>query len=228
MRCSPLVLVLFPALAGCATVRSEYTPASGEKLSVYDKAIDRTGVQRNRAGEDEIRDSTGRVVATNTRYTDKEVHWTEHDWYGVQGGVRIDDESFFRIAGDDKATTAYKTYHEDGSSTSTIGGVVVGIGLGLVGAGQCDGDLAAGPGDRLSTNERGVGPQRRREAGDEARLDHRGEAGLEPDRHDLQGARALDDAGLDPADQAITEEDREHIVPVLPLRLAGKRRSIRP
>jgi hypothetical protein len=135
MRCSPLVLLLLPILAGCATVRSEYTPATGEKLSVYDKAVARTGVERSRAGEDEIRDATGRVVATNTRYTDKEVHWTEHDWYGMQGGVRIDDESFFRIAGDDKTVEAYKTYHQDGSSRATGAGIVAGIGLGLVGAG---------------------------------------------------------------------------------------------
>jgi hypothetical protein len=127
--------LLLPALAGCATVRSEYTPATGEKLSVHDKAIQRDGVQRTRAGEDEIRDATGHIIATNTRYQDKEVHWTEHDWYGVQGGVRIDDESFFRITGDDKAVETYKTYHEDGASTATIGGVVVGVGLGLVGAG---------------------------------------------------------------------------------------------
>lgn len=137
MRCAPLVLLLalVPALAGCATVRSDYTAASGEKLEVYDKAMQRAGMQRERAGEDEIRDATGRVIATNTRYTEKEVHWTEHDWYTMQGGVRIDDESFFRIAGDDKAVTTYKGYHEDGASSSTIGGVVTVIGLGLVAAG---------------------------------------------------------------------------------------------
>src|SRR6185312_13571881 len=99
MRCSPLVLLLLPALAGCATVRSDYTPATGEKLSVYDKAVQRSGVEQIRAGEDEIRDATGKVIATNTRYTDKEVHWTEHDWYTMQGSTRLDDESFYRIAG---------------------------------------------------------------------------------------------------------------------------------
>ncbi len=92
-------------------------------------------MQRERAGEDEIRDATGRVIATNTRYTEKEVHWTEHDWYTMQGGVRVDDESFFRIAGDEKAVETYKAYHQDGASASTVGGVVTVIGLGLVAAG---------------------------------------------------------------------------------------------
>lgn len=135
MRCSPLVFLLLPALAGCATVRSEYTPATGEKLTVYDKAFQRSGVEQVAAGHEELRDANGHVIATNTRYENKEVHWTEHDWYTMQGDTRLDDESFFRIAGDSKAVQAYKQYHEDGSSTSTIGGVVTVIGLGLVGAG---------------------------------------------------------------------------------------------
>ena len=74
--------------------------------------MQRSGVQHERAGVDEIRDATGHVIATNTRYTEKEIHWTEHDWYGMQGGVRIDDESFFRIAGDDKAVECLFTRAE--------------------------------------------------------------------------------------------------------------------
>jgi hypothetical protein len=135
MRCAPLVFLILPALAGCATVRSEYTPATGEKLTVYDKAIQRSGVEQVASGQDQLRDATGRVIATNTHFENKEVHWTEHDWYTMQGETHLDDESFYRIAGDDKAVQDYTKYHEDGSSSNTLGGVFTVIGLGLVGAG---------------------------------------------------------------------------------------------
>ncbi len=126
-------LVALPALAGCAELRTEYTPATGDQMHVYDKTVLRTGTQQVATGQDEVRDSHGNLVATNTHYENQQVSWTEREWYPLQGGARIDDESFYRITGDQEAAQKYEAYHRAGVSRNTAGFIIMGIGLGVFG-----------------------------------------------------------------------------------------------
>lgn len=135
MKTSTLLVVLIPALGGCAELRTEFTPATGEAMRVHDRTVTRTGVEQVATGEDEIRSSSGEVVATNTHYQNQQVSWQEREWYPRQGFVRIDDESFYRITKDDDAVARYDGYHHGGVTKNTIGWIMLGLGLGIAGGG---------------------------------------------------------------------------------------------
>jgi hypothetical protein len=134
-----LAPIIFTSLAvfgtGCAELRSEYTPSSGEPMSVYDHTVLRTGTQQVATGQDQVRDANGNIIATNTHYENQRIAWTERDWYPEQGGQRVDDESFFRIVNDKQNAEKYQTYHEAGKKKNTAGFILLGIGAALLGGG---------------------------------------------------------------------------------------------
>lgn len=119
---------------GCATLRSEFTPPTGEPLGVYDHTRSFTyNVQVETGG---IRDAQGRKVASV--YRNETRVGQSREWYGLQGEVKIDDESFYRIAGDQEAIAQYDDYHEGGVTKNTVGiimgiagGAVLGLGIGM-------------------------------------------------------------------------------------------------
>jgi hypothetical protein len=147
MRRCLIALVALPALAGCAELRTEYAPATGDPMHVYDKTVLKTGTQQVATGHDEVRDAQGNVVATNTHYENQQISWTEREWFPMQGGGRVDDESFYRITGDQEAVQKYESYHQAGVSRNTAGFVIMGIGLGVFG-----GSLAAYVADAPKTD----------------------------------------------------------------------------
>lgn len=147
MRRALLALVALPALAGCAELRTEYTPANGDQMHVYDKTVLKTGTQQVATGHDEVRDAQGNIVATNTHYENQQISWTEREWFPLQGGARVDDESFYRITGDKDAVQKYDAYHQAGISRNTAGFIVMGIGIGVFG-----GSLAAYVADAPKTD----------------------------------------------------------------------------
>lgn len=128
-------LIALPALVGCAELRTSYAPASGQQMAVYDKTVLKTGTQQVATGHDEVRDQQGNLVATNTHYENQQISWTEREWFPLQGGGRVDDESFYRITGDKEAADKYEGYHQAGVSRNTAGFVVMGVGLAVFGGG---------------------------------------------------------------------------------------------
>ncbi len=128
-------LIALPALVGCAELRTSYAPPSGQPMAVFDKTVLRTGTQQVATGHDEVRDAQGNIVATNTHYENQQISWTEREWYPLQGGGRVDDESFYRITGDKQAADKYEAYHQSGMSRNTAGFFIMGIGLAVFGGG---------------------------------------------------------------------------------------------
>jgi hypothetical protein len=134
-----LAPILLTSLAvfgtGCAELRSEYMPSTGEPMSIYDHTVLRTGTQQVATGHDQIRDANGNVIATSTHYENQAISWTEREWYPEQGGQRVDDESFFRIVDDKPNADRYTAYHEGGKKKNTIGFILLGVGTALLGGG---------------------------------------------------------------------------------------------
>lgn len=135
MRTLVSALIAFPLITGCAQIRSEFVPQTGEPMRIYDQTHTRTGVATVATGKDEVRDASGNLVATSTHYQDRHFQYRERVFYPMQGAARIDDESFYRITSDAEATQAYADYHKSGKRRNTIGIVLGSIGLGLFGTG---------------------------------------------------------------------------------------------
>ena len=132
---SGLLVLAPPMLLGCAELRTTYAPATGAPMDVFDQTVIRHGVQQVATGHSEVRDSNGNLIATQTHYESQPISWEERTWYPMQGRMRLDDESFYRITGDQEAVARYEGYHHAGVSRNTIGWVVLGVGLGVLGGG---------------------------------------------------------------------------------------------
>ena len=128
----PLVLpLLVPLVTGCAELRTDFIPATGAPVYVHDRTVTRQGVEQVETGE--TRDRNGNVIATS--YANQAVSWQEREVYPIQGGQRIDDESFYRITHDDDAVRRYDDYHHGGVTRNTVGWILLGLGLGVAGGG---------------------------------------------------------------------------------------------
>jgi hypothetical protein len=124
-----------PMLMGCAELRTTYAPATGAPMEVFDQTVIRHGVQQVATGHSEVRDAQGNLIATSTHYENQPISWEERTWYPMQGRMRIDDESFYRITGDQEAVARYETWHHGGVTKNTIGWVMLGAGLAVLGGG---------------------------------------------------------------------------------------------
>ena len=151
------LLAGLPLLAGCAELRTDFIPTTNQPMTVHDETVVRTGTQQVATGQDQIRDANGNIIATSTHYENQKVSWTEREWYPEQGGLRVDDESFFRIVNDKPAVDHYEDYHQRGKTLNTAGWVMVGVGTALLGGGlamyaadrpvdQADGTVTGGGG----------------------------------------------------------------------------------
>lgn len=126
-----LVIALLPAFCGCAELRSEFMPATGEPMHIHDRTVTRTGVEQVEVGHTE--NSKGET--TSTQYANQVVHWQEREYYALQGRERLDDESFYRIAGDREAVARYDSFHKGGVSKNVLGWILLPLGLGIAGGG---------------------------------------------------------------------------------------------
>jgi len=63
------------------------------------------------------------------------VHWKERNWYPIQGQERLDDESFYRIVGDQDAVNVYSDYHKKGVTKHKLGWGLLAGGVALIGGG---------------------------------------------------------------------------------------------
>jgi hypothetical protein len=117
------------SLMGCATVRSDYAPATGEPMRVHDQTVTKHGTEAVVVGQDQYTDKNGQVIATKTRYANRDVAWEERQWYAEQGGAPMDDESFFHAVKDEEAIKRYDEKRADGVTKNRLGivGTVVGV-----------------------------------------------------------------------------------------------------
>jgi hypothetical protein len=129
---APVGVSLF-LVTGCAELRSDFVPATGAPLAVFDRTETRIGHRTVATGQDVIRDRSGRRVGTSTHYERRAYAYDERVYYPIQGGQRVDDESFFRITQDVDAAQQYDDWHRAGQTKVTAGWVLLGLGLGLIG-----------------------------------------------------------------------------------------------
>ena len=123
------LLLLLPSIVGCAELRSEFMPATGEPLRIHDRTVTRTGVEQVETGHTE----NSRGETTSTSYANQVVHWSEREYYALQGGARLDDESFYRITNDQDAVARYDAYHHGGVKKNVLGWILMTVGLGVTG-----------------------------------------------------------------------------------------------
>jgi hypothetical protein len=137
--CTPLALACAAwsssLTSGCATARREFMPDTHAPITVYDRVETHSGVRSVATGSAQTVNGNGEVVGTTTFYQNRVVRWKERNWYPLQGQERLDDESFYRIAGDQDAVKLYADYHESGVTKHKIGWGLLGGGIALLGGG---------------------------------------------------------------------------------------------
>lgn len=126
----PLSAVLMTA---CATLPTTGTPATGERLSVDSRVLTHQWVEQAKVGEVVHKDSSGRRVGTSDVYEDRLRTSQELVWKPMQGMAPIDDEDFFRIAGDEEGLRQVRGYREIGLwlNRGGLGAAAVGV-VGMV------------------------------------------------------------------------------------------------
>jgi len=128
MKSFVVVLLMLGGVLGCS-VRTDFIPANGKRLSVYDKFEVVTDVEQVQVGE--IRNNSGDVVGT--AYANRKVMRPVRVVYGQQDAEKVDDESFYRIVRDQEAIAKYDEYHANGRRGSIVASILLGGGLGLTG-----------------------------------------------------------------------------------------------
>jgi hypothetical protein len=135
-RASHLTMAL--ALVGasaCASMPRTGMPATGEPLSVHTGTVEQHHTVKEKVGEVEHKTSDGKVVGTSEVYADRDVTTYRDVWYGMQGSTKIDDEDFFRIAGDKEAADEVRSYRETGVTMNRIGLVAIIVGAAAMAGG---------------------------------------------------------------------------------------------
>jgi hypothetical protein len=132
-----VLLITYAALlasaSGCATLRNEFMTDTHAPIRVYDRVETRVGTERVATGESQTRDGDGNVIGSTTYYQNRTVRWKERNWYPIQGDARLDDESFYRIVGDQDAVQRYDEYHRRGVFKNKVGWGLLGGGVAVLG-----------------------------------------------------------------------------------------------
>lgn len=124
-------------LLGCAANPATGLRASGESLGLRIKTESFSYTQREKVGTVEYRTATGAPNGSADIYKKRTVHGVELDWRPTQGTSVIDDQDFFRIAGDEDAERQIREQRDYARLINRVGyGLVIG-GVGVMGfAGQ--------------------------------------------------------------------------------------------
>lgn len=123
-----VTLSLFATLAvtGCFILPDAQAPktgavATGDPLGVVDDLKVWTTTSKEKVAETTYTDENGKEIGKGTTYADKtEVH-TAKVWYLVQGPERIDDEDFFKIAGDNDSLQRTQEMRAEAKKWNTRG-----------------------------------------------------------------------------------------------------------
>lgn len=108
---------------GCATLPVTGANATGERLSVFEGFATTSGVRREKVGEVEDTNAVGTPVGKADVYQDRAVTTSRPIWFPRQGRARLEDEDFFRRAGDAEAATDVHAARERGVLLNRVGWV---------------------------------------------------------------------------------------------------------
>lgn len=136
MRPLVLAVALVPfALLACATTPARHIPASGDPLAVDVRDQSYTYTTKEKVGEVEHKDETGRTVGTSTVTQDVSRVGSYTVWSFRQGEVPLDEQDFFAIAGDEEARKQIQDGRSFGEvlQTGGIGAIGVGAAIGVGG-----------------------------------------------------------------------------------------------
>jgi len=133
LRSAVVVLV---ALTGCATLPITGVQASGEPLDVQSGLVTHTWTSNDKVAEIQHKDENGNSIGKSDVYEERQHSAQVLEWYPQQGGIRLDDEDFFRIAGDTDAASRIRASRESGVTLNKVGWGVVAAGLAIVAGGM--------------------------------------------------------------------------------------------
>jgi hypothetical protein len=124
-------------LLGCAANPATGVRASGEPLGLKIKTEAFSYTQQEKVGTVEYRTATGAPDGSADIYKKRTVHGVDLQWRPTQGTTIIDDQDFFRIAGDEEAERQTREQRDYARLINRVGyGLVIG-GVGVMGfAGQ--------------------------------------------------------------------------------------------
>jgi len=144
------VLVLAGAISGCATNPATGRHATGQPLGLQTEAEHFAYNQQQKVGEVQYRDAAGRSAGSANVYETKRISGTVLHWRPTQGGTVIDDQDFFRIAGDDNAAADIEDHRRQGVAMNRVGWALMAIGAGGIGATSAFMDETQGVGRNLA------------------------------------------------------------------------------
>lgn len=129
-------LVTTLALVGCVSLpRTGAVAATGEPLSVGTKTVYDKETYKEKVGEVTFVDSQGQKVGTSTLYAKRTEYVPREVWQTYQGATPLDDQDFFRLAGDTDAVDRIRRTREQGVTFARVGLVGTLLGLGVTTAG---------------------------------------------------------------------------------------------
>jgi hypothetical protein len=143
-------LLAIAAAAGCATNPATGLPATGQVLGVQTEAEHFAYQQQQKVGEVQYHDSAGRAAGSAGIYQTNVVHGTKIHWRPTQGGTVIDDQDFFRIAGDTASEQEVQEYRRQGTALNRVGWGLTLLGAGGIGATSAFMDETSGTGRKLA------------------------------------------------------------------------------
>ncbi len=126
---------------GCATLPITGSPSTGEPLSVASGIAYSSHVEKAKVGEVQHKDARGRDLGKSEVYQERLVTTSHLVWQTKQGESAIDEEDFFRIAGETETADEIQKTRQTGVLLNRIGwgGAAVGL-AGLGGAWAMSGD----------------------------------------------------------------------------------------
>lgn len=145
MRTIAPFIAMAALTTGCAHLPKTGTAANGQALFVDVNTENIQYVGKVKAGETVLKDANGNVVGTAESYEDKLMSYNITTWQTFQGEDKLDDEDFFRIAGDTQAADQIHDGRDRAVSLNRAGFVVLGVGLAAAIAGLVIRSAAAAP-----------------------------------------------------------------------------------
>ncbi len=122
------VIAVLTAFSGCVTLPTVGTPATGERLGVRSFTETYSVTEQVKVGEVRHYNASGSTVGTSSVYADQTRLVSETKFRHYQGDSQVDEQDFFRIAGDVQAEQKVIDYRRNSVLLNKIGWSAVGVG----------------------------------------------------------------------------------------------------
>lgn len=125
--------LLLGLASGCASLPEPVAAPNGQPLSVREHTETGSYTVKEKVGEVEHKDESGRNIGKSDVYQNKTKTFQYQVWNSYQGDDKISDDDLYRIAKDEKAEREVKDSRENGVLLNRLG--IGGFILGAVAAG---------------------------------------------------------------------------------------------